>query len=121
MSTIACLVKGAYFRGPDVVELSNSLAPKTLLSVQREPNNEHDEYACAVYYEDVHIGYVERDFSFAVADECDYHVECGGNGILPATLVRHEEQGRARYPYISIIVSSVGEEPFTLTPAPVNG
>ena len=65
------LVKGAYFRGREARELSDSLPQGAKVTVKRDEDNEHDEYACSVYYEDIQIGYVEKDFAMTVAELFD--------------------------------------------------
>ena len=80
MSEYRFLVKGAYFRGREAKELSDSLEEDAAVTVKRDSENEHDEYACSVWYEDVQIGYVQVELSFAVAalfDE-DGHKEVEG-------------------------------------------
>ena len=91
-------VKGAYFRGKEVRDLSDSLEEDAQVTVRREPDNQHDEYACAVFYEDIHIGYVEADMSFLVSglfDE-DGHEEVTGR------VIGHEQPGRAKWPVVQL-------------------
>ena len=83
MSTYKFLVKGAYFRGQEVRELSDSLTIGAEVKVKRDAENEYDEFACSVHYEDIHIGYVEKDVAWTVAalfDE-DGHEEVPGKVV----------------------------------------
>jgi len=99
MSDYRFLVKGAYFRGRDAKELSDSLKPGDEIVVQREAENEHDEYACSVWFDDVQIGYVQAELSFAVAalfDE-DGHTEIKG------TIIGREQGPRTTtYPEVEL-------------------
>ena len=67
MSDYRFLVKGAYFRGAEAREVSDSLQNGDIITVRRDYDNEYDEFACTVHYEDVHIGYVQAEISFAIA------------------------------------------------------
>lgn len=99
MSEYKFFVKGAYFRGADARALSDSLTEGQEVTVKRDPDNEHDEFACSVHFEDVHIGYVEKDMAFSVSalfDE-DGHEEVKGQ------VVGRDSSGRASYPEVQLI------------------
>ena len=66
------LVKGMFFRGAEVVELVNTLEIDTELRVEHEPENEYDSYACQVFYEDIHIGYVAKEDSMFWAEDAPH-------------------------------------------------
>ena len=53
-------VVGAFYRGAEAVEATAALQPGDTLSVKREPENEYDQNAVAVYLGSIHIGYIER-------------------------------------------------------------
>ena len=95
---ITCLVKGAYHRGAEVRELSDSLTPGTILTIKRDAENEYDEYACSVYYEDIHIGYIEKEMAFIVSEPFDEE----GALFLQAIVQGHIDGGRVKYPEIEI-------------------
>ncbi len=99
--TIEFLIKGAHFRGKDIKQLVEALDIGTLLTIEREPDNEHDEYACKVLYEDIHVGYVEKDMapsvSFYAMDE-----------PLAAKIVGREHIGRNTYPVATLAHAETG-------------
>ena len=96
------LVKGAYFRGSEAKELSDSLEVGAEVTIQREKDNEHDEFACSVHYEGIHIGYVQTELAFAVAALFDD----GGHTEIPAKLIGREisATGRVSYPEVAFSV-----------------
>jgi hypothetical protein len=55
-----CYIAGTNFR-PDIVEIEPNLTVGTQLKLQREPNNEFDESAIAIYTsQEYHLGYVPK-------------------------------------------------------------
>jgi len=86
------LVKGAYFRGADVKAVSDALVPGDCVTIEHEPENQHDEYACKVLYEGIHIGYVQSEYSSAVF----LQTPCEAN------VVGHDATTRNKYPILHI-------------------
>jgi hypothetical protein len=62
---LQCIVAGTSFRNIHKVE--KKLIPDTKLTLQREPDNEHDELAIKILLDDYLIGYVPRDSNEVVA------------------------------------------------------
>ncbi|MCX6198134.1 MAG: HIRAN domain-containing protein [Bacteroidetes bacterium] len=62
---LQCLVAGTSFRNIHKVE--SQLVPQTKFTLQREPENKHDELAIKVLLEDYLIGYIPRDSNEVVA------------------------------------------------------
>lgn len=52
---------------PIVRALYPSLPPDTVLRMVRQPHNEHDEYAIALYYEEHRIGYVPQELNLVIS------------------------------------------------------
>lgn len=44
-------------------DLEPDIIPETVLTLKREPNNEYDEFAIAIYFKEVRIGYVPADMN----------------------------------------------------------
>lgn len=82
---LQCVVAGTSFRNIHKVE--HQLQPETKLKLQREPENEYDEFAIKILLEDYHIGYIPRESNEVVARLMD----AGKN--FHATIVRLEWQG----------------------------
>jgi hypothetical protein len=58
--TIRTTIVGTRFRGPEAVAALARLRPGDRLRLMREPDNEHDPNAVAVYSRTMHIGYIPR-------------------------------------------------------------
>ena len=43
------------------------LLPDTVLRMVRQPQNEHDEHAIAIYYEEHRIGYVPQELNLVIS------------------------------------------------------
>ena len=52
---------------PIVQELVPTLLPNTVLRMVRQPHNEYDENAIAIYYEEHRIGYVPQEFNLVIS------------------------------------------------------
>ena len=52
---------------PIVQELYPTLLPDTVLRMVRQPQNEHDENAIAIYYEEHRIGYVPQELNLVIS------------------------------------------------------
>ena len=52
---------------PIVQELYPTLLPDTVLRMVRQPHNEHDENAIAIYYEEHRIGYVPQELTLVIS------------------------------------------------------
>jgi hypothetical protein len=61
-------IVGPKYRGPEAIAVLGRLRPGDRLRLVREPNNEHDSNAVAVYSETMHIGYIPRGVKRDVAD-----------------------------------------------------
>jgi hypothetical protein len=71
-----CTLVGTHFRGSEAKRIVNALTPGPFAcTFEREPDNEHDENAVAVYFEDEHIGYISRNNNEAVAQALDLGAE----------------------------------------------
>ena len=68
-------VVGMHFRGAEAKSLVSSFSPPVNLRLEREPTNQFDEMAIKVFYDDTHIGYVERDRAAFIAPWLDQGVE----------------------------------------------
>ncbi len=62
---LECLVAGTSFRKLQDVEAS--LNKEVKLEMKREPANEHDNWAIALYFEKHKIGYIPRDKNEVIA------------------------------------------------------
>ena len=52
---------------PIVQEIYPTLLPDTVLRMVRQPQNEHDENAIAIYYEEHRIGYVPQELNLVIS------------------------------------------------------
>ncbi len=52
---------------PIVQELVPTLLPDTVLRMVRQPQNEYDENAIAIYYEEYRIGYVPQELNLVIS------------------------------------------------------
>jgi hypothetical protein len=66
--TIRTTIVGTRFRGPKAVAALARLRPGDRLRLVREPENEHDPDAVAVYSGTTHLGYIPRGVNRDVAD-----------------------------------------------------
>jgi hypothetical protein len=64
-------IVGTKFRGAKAVTLLGTLPKGLRLRLRREPDNEFDSNAIAVYYGDQHLGYVPRTDNAALAQALD--------------------------------------------------
>lgn len=75
---LQCFVRGfQYYEGPKLIKSLNETKNLTLV---REPDNEHDKYAIALYFENQKIGYIPRETNKILsrmidADLIKIHVE----------------------------------------------
>lgn len=67
------------------------------VTLQREPENQYDENAIKVFFEDTHIGYVNREDAIWVAPVLDDEPES-----IQCVVVKFVEENRNRYPFIDI-------------------
>lgn len=51
----------------NIHSLKSKITPGTLLRMIRKPNNEYDEQAIAIYFENNHIGYVPKDLNLIIS------------------------------------------------------
>lgn len=51
-------VVGMYHRGAQVRDIVSTFDGTETLTLKREPDNRFDAYAIQVYYQDIHIGYI---------------------------------------------------------------
>lgn len=72
MKQLSALV-GTRFQGEDMVKLLASLPQGELLTLKREPTNEHDRLAVQVWARGFHIGYLKasQNFDLAMAMDAD--------------------------------------------------
>lgn len=61
------VIVGTRYRGAIAVRIVGSLPRGALLKLVREPHNEHDPNAVAVYWEHYHLGYVPRPDNLKLA------------------------------------------------------
>ena len=47
----------------DIHKADKEIAPEKVLTMKREPDNKHDEFAIAIYVEDIRIGYVPAELN----------------------------------------------------------
>ena len=50
-----------------IAELEPSLLPDTLLKLIRQPQNQHDELAIGIYFEDIRIGWVPMEHNVVIS------------------------------------------------------
>lgn len=62
---LECIVAGTSFRRLDKIE--NKLDSQVKINCKREADNEYDEFAVALYFEDKKIGYIPREKNEVVA------------------------------------------------------
>lgn len=69
-------VVGMHFRGEQIKSLVSSFQPPmSNLRLVREPDNEYDSMAVMVYYNEHHIGYIERGQAAFLAPHMDAGTE----------------------------------------------
>lgn len=94
-------IVGAHFRGADVKNLVWTLTPGQTLRLEREPDNPHDANAIKAFFEDCHIGYVERGTAAWMAPHLD-----NGHTVESCTILEVVEGARKNpQPRVSVIVS----------------
>ena len=96
---IRFLVKGAYFRGAEARDISESLEEGMHVTIKRDSENEHDDYACSVHFEDVHIGYVQAEIAYAVAEIFDEE----GHESLQGLVIGRDNSTRMSYPEVELV------------------
>ena len=64
-------IRGAFFRGRDILNAVNEMQPGQRLTFEREPENPHDPNAVKALVEGVHIGYVGREYAGWVCNSMD--------------------------------------------------
>jgi len=62
---LECLVAGTSFR--KLKDVEPSLLAEVKLELKREPDNEYDEFAIALYFEKNKIGYIPKDKNEVIA------------------------------------------------------
>lgn len=62
---LKCIIAGTSFRQLDKVE--NKLTSSVALSMKREPQNEFDEFAIALWFEDTKVGYIPKNKNEVIA------------------------------------------------------
>ena len=67
---------------PIVQELVPTLLPNTVLRMVRQPHNEYDENAIAIYYEEHRIGYVPQELNLVISRLMDAGKEFYARVIL---------------------------------------
>lgn len=56
-------IRGAYYRGQEVLDLIDTFEENTELTLEREPENEYDPFAIKILYEGIHLGYVPKEMA----------------------------------------------------------
>ncbi len=62
---LKCIVAGTSFRQLDAIEID--LLEGVSFGLKREPANEYDKHAVALYYDQHHVGYIPRQKNEVVA------------------------------------------------------
>ena len=62
---LECLVAGTSFRKLDKIE--PAIKSEVKLGLKREPGNEHDLFAVALWFDETKIGYIPRDKNEVIA------------------------------------------------------
>jgi hypothetical protein len=83
---LECVVAGTSFRQLEDVE--GSLSTTVRLDLKREPRNEHDAWAIALWFENSKVGYIPRDKNEVLARLMD-----GGKSFY-ATIQAKEWEGK---------------------------
>lgn len=65
------ILAGAKFRPAEAKEVIRGLAPNDKLTLEREPDNEYDEFAVRILKDGVFIGYVPKEVSEEVSTRLD--------------------------------------------------
>lgn len=81
-STFTSSVVGVSFRGGQVRDLVKSLNIGAQFQLQADPTNEYDSNAVAVYYDDMHIGFLPRGENEATSE----HLLDGGEAFAEITM-----------------------------------
>lgn len=92
-------VVGMHFRGPEVKAHVANYVPPLTLTLEREPENQFDQYAIKVLDGDTHIGYIESSNGGAapyIASEMD------AGATFTCTVERMEERRRNLHPICTI-------------------
>lgn len=71
-ATVSIKVTGISYRGEDAYRALKYATDDSIITLVAEPTNPHDENAVKVMLDDVHIGYVPRDYSYSVAKNLKY-------------------------------------------------
>lgn len=82
---LKCIIAGTSFRQLDKVE--NKLTSSVALSMKREPKNEFDEFAIALWFEDTKVGYIPKNKNEVIARLMD------AGKIFYATIEAGEVEG----------------------------
>ena len=64
-------VVGMHFRGAEAKATVGNFVPPLTLDLEREPENEYDQFAIKVLYKGQHIGYIERGQAAFIAQHMD--------------------------------------------------
>lgn len=110
MEIFAPLV-GVHFRGNEAKELVKTLTPDDghLLTLEADPDNEYDDHAVKVMYDDMHIGFLARENNREVFDALqndeilDIKIVSFENTIKPVLLITDSE--------VKLTAEDMGEYP----------
>jgi hypothetical protein len=93
MNVFMTTIVGTRFRGPNAVAMVGALPRGLRVRLQREPNNEFDGNAIAVYYGTAHLGFLPRNHNTDLAPAldrgaCDPYAEVVAEAILDKGEIR---------------------------------
>jgi hypothetical protein len=103
-------VVGMHFRGAAAKEAVSLFDLSTELTLEPEPENKYDGNALAVYFGDLHIGYIEATqaawITPALAAEWDEEEECWLLQPYTIQITSFEQRGKNLHPIVTINVTS---------------
>ncbi len=62
-------VAGVYYHSPE--EFADAIKEKDTIELKREPNNEYDKFAIALYFQGIKIGFIPKDKNEVMANLMD--------------------------------------------------
>lgn len=71
-ATVHVRVAGIFYRGDEAYDALKNASDDSLVTLVAEPTNQHDKNAVKVLLDEVHIGYIPREYSYSVAKNLKY-------------------------------------------------
>lgn len=88
---------GTHFRGVDARNIVASFHEGLVVQLEREHDNDYDEYAIKTMYKGIHVGYIEKGQASWIAPDMDADPEQPWIGTVTSFL----EGSRVTYPVLT--------------------